>query len=149
MNIAYHFGSWQVFHFTFIHVKYLIAHFQIVSVRRWSIQFDFIIATFDHNDYISIKLDHLLQNQSQEKTKEIEDEIHSKIIQKFFYIFIFVCRCVLFARTNFSPHFSISIILIFSFRQIFAIILYIDVCYRCRVSMNSGAVEIELKLIRS
>lgn len=86
MNIAYHFGAWQVFHFTFIHVKYLIAHFQIVSVRRWSIQFDFIIATFDHNDYISIKLDHLLQNKKNEK---IEDEIHSKIIQKFFlYIYI-------------------------------------------------------------
>lgn len=54
MNVAYYFGAWQILHFAFIHVKYLVAHFQIVSVGRWSIQFDFIIATFDHYDYISI-----------------------------------------------------------------------------------------------
>lgn len=70
MDVAYDFGAWQIFQFAFINIKYLVAHFQVVSVGRWSIQFDFIIATFDHNDYISIQFDHLLQNRNKNKAKE-------------------------------------------------------------------------------
>lgn len=54
VNVADDFGSGQVLQFALINIQNFVGHFQIILIRWRAIQLDFIIASLDNNDNVSV-----------------------------------------------------------------------------------------------